>query len=333
MTHAGPAGRWHTGSPFFRLSEDRVDMHDREHRPFAEPRRLNLGCGFDHRPGYLNVDFADFHDPDLVADVRDLSVLPSGHYEEVLAFDVLEHLERKDSLPALQEWNRVMAPGGLLHLQVPDVASFARLLRERDNPGDHRQLMQQLFGTQAYTGDFHLAGFTDTLLADLLASAGFHTIVMEPKDQWMLQVKARKVSPASPPVPVVAAWGQGIHQLETDGTSSWRWCDLRSELMLMNVSSERLTVDFETMLVKPDRARVRASLGDEIRDLDVGPERRRLEASLTLEPGLPCRCTFVSGGRRVDAPDDARSLYLQLSNPRLRLQGVGEVPLALTAVG
>ena len=39
--------------------------------------RVNLGCGYDKRPGYLNVDLHGFHDPDLVGDVRSLPELPT----------------------------------------------------------------------------------------------------------------------------------------------------------------------------------------------------------------------------------------------------------------
>ena len=48
------------------------------------PTKLNLGCGFDKRPGYLNVDFQAFHSPDLVADIRNLDTLPSDTFEEIL---------------------------------------------------------------------------------------------------------------------------------------------------------------------------------------------------------------------------------------------------------
>ena len=78
----------------------------------ALPRRMNLGCGWDHRDGYLNVDFQDFHHPDLVADVRNLDMLPAAWFEEIIAQDVLEHLERTEADAALAEWARLLAPGG-----------------------------------------------------------------------------------------------------------------------------------------------------------------------------------------------------------------------------
>src|ERR1700733_3692290 len=121
--------------------------------PAAVPDRLNLGCGFDHREGYLNVDINDFHHPDLVADVTDLHMLPDSSCQEIVAQDVLEHLPRTATIPALQEWNRLLDDGGLLRLRVPSVLDLAELLRAAEDQTIERQelLVQCLFGTQAYT--------------------------------------------------------------------------------------------------------------------------------------------------------------------------------------
>ena len=64
--------------------------------PEAFPLRLNLGCGYDRKPGYLNVDFQAFHEPDLVADVTDLAMLPDGRYEEIVAQEALPDADEGD---------------------------------------------------------------------------------------------------------------------------------------------------------------------------------------------------------------------------------------------
>ena len=130
--------------------------------PAAWPTRLNLGCGFDHRDGYLNVDLNAFHEPDLVADVTDLQMLPAERYSEIVAQDVLEHLPRTTTVAALSEWNRLLAPGGRLCLRVPSLLDLARLFEatENQNPNRQEMLMQCVFGTQAYDGDTHFTSFT-----------------------------------------------------------------------------------------------------------------------------------------------------------------------------
>ena len=158
------------------------------------PTRLNVGCGWDRREGYLNVDLQEFHEPDLVGDARNLPDLPSGHFEEILAIDVLEHLPREDCAVALAEWSRLLVDGGRLVLQVPDVVGVARLLCERPTVEDQRILVQNLFGTQAYTGDWHQNGFTELLLRAELHEAGFDVERLAHRDEWMFDVTATKRS-------------------------------------------------------------------------------------------------------------------------------------------
>lgn len=160
--------------------------------PHRHPPKLNLGCGFDKREGYVNVDFRDFHDPDLVADVRDLSMLPSDYYDEVLAQDVLEHLPRADALPALREWARVLAPGGLLRLRLPNLIGLMDLLVAKPTLAEQEELVQCLYGTQAYTGDWHCNGFTELTLRHYLHEAGFPHPTFEPFDEWMFDITVHK---------------------------------------------------------------------------------------------------------------------------------------------
>ena len=159
-------------------------------------RRLNLGCGFDLREGYVNVDFQDFHKPDVLGDVRNLPMLPSGYFKEIVAQDVLEHLPRLDTPIALSEWNRLLCIGGLLHLRLPNIIGLAELCLqpERQSIEDQKLLVQCLFGTQAYNGDWHLTGFTEKLLRYYLAEAGFEVVTLTPKDHWLFEATARKIS-------------------------------------------------------------------------------------------------------------------------------------------
>ena len=156
-------------------------------------RKLNLGCGFDKRKGYLNIDLNSFHNPDLVADIRKLDMLPSDYFEEILAQDVLEHLERRDILPTLVEWARLLSIGGRLILRIPNLMGLFLLFLERETPKDHDELIHCLFGTQAYNGDYHLAGFTDILIKDYLNKSNFKIISMKPKDIWLLDIIAQKI--------------------------------------------------------------------------------------------------------------------------------------------
>ena len=176
-----------------------VLMQSETFDPSKFPRRLNLGCGFDLRPGYLNVDLQAFHKPDLVADVGKLDLLPADYYEEVLAQDVLEHLPRTSTTKILAHWNRLLAPGGLLRLRVPNAISILKLMTSRENQsvGRQEELIQMLFGTQAYSGDFHFTSFTEVLLRHYLQATGFDVVSISLPDPWNLDATGRKVRSVS----------------------------------------------------------------------------------------------------------------------------------------
>ncbi len=162
--------------------------------PAAHPDRLNLGCGWDLREGYLNIDLHEFHNPDLVADVTELSMLPAERYREILAQDVLEHLPRTATLPTLVGWNRLLAPGGRLVLRIPSLLDLARLFADPAHQAPEQQewLMQCLYGTQAYTGDVHLTSFTRPLLSHYFTEAGFAVVTWELRDQWLFEIEVQK---------------------------------------------------------------------------------------------------------------------------------------------
>jgi predicted SAM-dependent methyltransferase len=158
------------------------------------PKKLNLGCGFDRREGFFNVDLQEFHEPDLVADVVDLGKLPSSYFNFILAQDVLEHLEREKVPKALDEWARLLEPNGVVEIRIPSLLDMFCLLStpERRQPEKAREIIQLIFGTQAYNGDYHLSGFTSEVLDDLISEAGLKISYAHLKDEWLFEIRARK---------------------------------------------------------------------------------------------------------------------------------------------
>jgi predicted SAM-dependent methyltransferase len=86
--------------------------------------KLNLGCGFDKRDGWLNVDGFAACEPDLVMDMEATPwPLGSDAFEHVLLKHVLEHVgaEFRVFAAVMRELWRVTAPGGLVEIHVPHV--------------------------------------------------------------------------------------------------------------------------------------------------------------------------------------------------------------------
>ncbi|MBV8269767.1 MAG: methyltransferase domain-containing protein [Planctomycetaceae bacterium] len=84
----------------------------------AECRILHLGAGRKYRPDAVNVDVVSATGPDLLydLDVRPWP-LPDGHFREVLAYDVIEHLD--DVVRTMEEIHRVSEDGAVVKITVP----------------------------------------------------------------------------------------------------------------------------------------------------------------------------------------------------------------------
>jgi hypothetical protein len=96
-----------------------------ELEPSPAPRRLNVGCGRNIRPGWINLDSAALAGVDVVCDldrVRDVPIpIDDGQISEFLLSHVIEHL--RDPLALMQELWRIAEPGALATVRVPHGAS------------------------------------------------------------------------------------------------------------------------------------------------------------------------------------------------------------------
>src|SRR5262245_27370471 len=74
-------------------------------KPPVGLKRLNLGCGNDTRPGWVNLDVAALPGVDTIADISKCRTeplpFPSETFDEILASHVLEHIQ--DILPLMSE--------------------------------------------------------------------------------------------------------------------------------------------------------------------------------------------------------------------------------------
>ena len=74
----------------------------------------------------LRVDIDEAADPDLVADITDLSPIPADSVDAVFASHCMEHLYRHDVPVALREFRRIAQEDGFICLYVPDLQTVAK---------------------------------------------------------------------------------------------------------------------------------------------------------------------------------------------------------------
>jgi len=86
-------------------------------------KKLNLGCGHDKRPGFINIDANEMLEPDEVLNLEVFSL--SGHFTEnsvelIVANDIIEHLFRWEAMELMNEMYMVLIDGGTLEMRLPD---------------------------------------------------------------------------------------------------------------------------------------------------------------------------------------------------------------------
>jgi predicted SAM-dependent methyltransferase len=107
------------------------------------PVRLNLGCGENAKPGWINVDLFN-QAADLALDIREPLPFPAESVAIVYSEHVFEHLAYpsthdsmgwtlesaeapSEAMRLLRESVRVLRPGGVCSVGVPDAARAIRL--------------------------------------------------------------------------------------------------------------------------------------------------------------------------------------------------------------
>lgn len=157
------------------------------------PTKINVGCGRDKRPGYLNIDVDPASLSDILIVDNDDSMIPRNYFEEVLAHDVLEHIPRAKSLAALLDWADYLVDGGKLVLQTSSILGVAAKLQQSMRYQEHHSWTVCLFGNQVHAGDYHHTGFTELTLKVHLLAAGFKIDRLDLREDWLLVAEATKV--------------------------------------------------------------------------------------------------------------------------------------------
>mgnify|MGYP000850611868 CR=1 FL=1 len=92
---------------------------------------LNLGCGSRYHPAWTNIDIVARGPEVLQHDVRRGIPLPDASCAVVYHTAVLEHLRRAEALSFMRECCRVLQPGGIVRVGVPDLEQLCLLYLEK----------------------------------------------------------------------------------------------------------------------------------------------------------------------------------------------------------
>lgn len=140
----------------------------------SEPFRLHIG-GRQAKPGWKILNIQPGPGVDFIGDCVDLGQFANDSVDEIYASHVYEHLGFRKELPtALAEARRVLKPGGILRISVPDFEVLCRLFLHDSVPKEQRfSIMMHIFGGQEDAFDFHRVGLTWDFMLMFLKGAGF----------------------------------------------------------------------------------------------------------------------------------------------------------------
>lgn len=188
------------------------DMVARKAEPWNhDPLVCNLGAGKLIDPYAVNVDLRD--DPRVFkCDIRALPAEWGEKFDLVKACHVLEHFPYPQTDGVLDEWLRIVKPGGKLHMELPDLEWAAKQILTVDGGALDTYLMGLIWGDQGhemwnqdpYGGEVdgrfrefswennnHKAGFTPAYITARLETKGM-TDIQITRQGFQFTVEATK---------------------------------------------------------------------------------------------------------------------------------------------
>jgi SAM-dependent methyltransferase len=135
---------------------------------------VHLGCGEIDWPKFINVDVRAYKHIHYLHKVDRLPFLKDNTADLVYVSHCLEHIPVSATNSVLNEWRRVLKPGGILRISVPDFDLLLKIYE--DNNHEMNSILGPLMGGQDYRYNFHYNSFNFESLKALLLEAGFSKV-------------------------------------------------------------------------------------------------------------------------------------------------------------
>ncbi|KJV05569.1 class I SAM-dependent methyltransferase [Methylocucumis oryzae] len=163
---------------------------------------LHVGCGYPNplklHKAFRNNDWKEIRldidanaQPDVIADMRDLSAIEAGSIDALWSSHNVEHLYPHDVIPTLTGFRRILKPDGIALITLPDLQEIARLIADDKldepaytSPAGPIAPLDMLYGfrpamAQGNLFMAHRTGFTAKTLAQSILRAGFATVTVQ----------------------------------------------------------------------------------------------------------------------------------------------------------
>lgn len=140
--------------------------------------QLHLGCGKRYIPGFVHIDIADFPHIDHLAGIDKLPMFGDDTVDLIYCCHAFQYFDRHQAALVLEEWRRVLRPGGVLRLSVPSLEALVRIY---ETSHDINHVLGPLFGRMTVntpTGDtllYHKTVYDYDSLKTICFQAGFRS--------------------------------------------------------------------------------------------------------------------------------------------------------------
>ena len=169
------------------------------------PVRLHLGCGSVKLPGWINVDGEYMkNDPDVIIhDITTALPVADNTVDEILLVHVIEHINPRHVEGMIQEWLRVLKPGGRLALEWPDLLKLCQYLVSNPDSlwSEDKRIKKRsvagIYGDIARYKDpvmLHKWGYSEESMCVLLKKLGFSRAWGEPNQYPKSEMDSRVVA-------------------------------------------------------------------------------------------------------------------------------------------
>ncbi len=144
-------------------------------------RRLNWGCGDWTIAGWINADIKEGDGIDLVGDIREGLPLDSDSIDYAVSIHSLPEIPYTELIPTLVELRRVLKPGGLVRIALPDLDKGIEAYHRRDEsyfkvPDEDATSVGAKFVTQMVWYGYSRSLFTHEFIEEQLLRAGFTSV-------------------------------------------------------------------------------------------------------------------------------------------------------------
>ena len=135
--------------------------------------KINMGCGWrDFGKGWIHIDSGDYEHLDSFS-ITNLNEHEDNTVDLIYASHVVEYFNREEVGDLLTEWHRVLKPGGILRVGVPNFEKISHLYSSGQYGLDY--FVGLLYGKMPMgdTTIYHKTVYDFESLDKVLCAAGF----------------------------------------------------------------------------------------------------------------------------------------------------------------